>query len=162
MQPTTNSTYALYSDGGYFEKQDIGGWGWVMYKDSQEIYRDSGWQKQTSSLEMELMAAKNALEHLAETCSASCSEFHNTRKIIYTDSRVLIEGLTEKYDTWCQNQWRAKSGKTIIYKPLWQRLFRLTQQQKITWKWVKGHNGNEGNTIADDLARTAVNQRQLN
>jgi len=64
-QSTLNDDYHIYTDGGYFEKQDIGGWGLVIFKNNQEVLRDSGWQRQTSSLEMELFAAQKALEHIA-------------------------------------------------------------------------------------------------
>lgn len=152
---TMKTVYSIYTDGGYFEKQDIGGWGLVIFQDDKEIHRASGWQKKTSSLEMELTAAQKALEFLPEitpNTSSSCTT-------LYTDSRILIEGLTEKYELWCQNQWQVKSGKSVVYKHLWQSLSRLGEQQQIKWQWVKGHNGNIGNTLADNLAREAVTNR---
>lgn len=162
-----NSKITIYTDGGYFEKIDIGGWGLVIFENEKEVYRDSGWQSKTSSLEMELTAARNALEYLknqnsvysnqTETTQHSCLLSCNT---LYTDSKIIIEGLTEKYSVWCQNQWRVKSGKTVVYKELWQALSALTQSLDINWQWVKGHNGNQGNTIADQLAREAVLQRK--
>ncbi|WP_158660976.1 ribonuclease H [Thiomicrorhabdus sp. Milos-T2] len=162
-----NSKVTIYTDGGYFEKIDIGGWGLVIFENDKEVYRDSGWQRQTSSLEMELTAARNALEYLksqnsmysnqSEMTQHSCLDSCNT---LYTDSKIIIEGLTEKYSVWCQNQWRVKSGKTVVYKELWQALSSLTTSLDIHWQWVKGHNGNQGNTIADQLAREAVLQRK--
>ncbi|MEA1989974.1 MAG: ribonuclease H [Pseudomonadota bacterium] len=149
--------YHIYTDGGYFEKHDIGGWGLVIFENDKEVYRASGWQKQTSSLEMELVAAHKALEHVERLSSSYASPC----KTLYTDSRIIIEGLTQKYATWCKNQWKVKSGKTVIYKELWQALSHLTEQQKVTWRWVKGHNGNLGNTIADNLAREAVTKRDF-
>jgi len=149
--------FHIYTDGGYFEKHDIGGWGLVIFENDKEVYRASGWQKQTSSLEMELVAAHKALEHVERLSSSHISP----RKTLYTDSRIIIEGLTQKYAIWCKNQWKVKSGKTVIYKELWQALSHLTEQQKVTWRWVKGHNGNLGNTIADNLAREAVIKREI-
>jgi len=143
----------IYTDGGYFEKLDVGGWGLVIYENNQEIYRDSGWQRQTSSLEMELFAAHQALKQLKHL------ESNSVCNTLYTDSRVVIEGLSEKYAIWCKNQWKVKSGKTVVYKELWQKISLLSEQHKIAWKWVKGHNGNQGNTLADQLARDAVMNR---
>lgn len=175
-----HDNYHIYTDGGYFEKLDVGGWGLVIFKNDQEILRDSGWQKQTSSLEMELYAAKKALEHINDISDIKQNfNYDNDTKLqetrqsnkrldssskltssfsitLFTDSRILIEGLTEKYAMWCANQWRVKSGKTVVYKELWQSLSKLTQQQKVTLRWIKGHNGNLGNTVADSLARQAV------
>ena len=149
--------FHIYTDGGYFEKHDIGGWGLVIFENDKEVYRASGWQKQTSSLEMEMVAAHKALEQIDKLSSHHSSPC----KTLYTDSRIIIEGLTQKYTTWCQNQWRVKSGKAVVYKELWQALSHLTEQQKVTWQWVKGHNGNLGNTIADNLAREAVTKREI-
>lgn len=149
------NNFQIYTDGGYFEKLDAGGWGVVIYQNNQEIFRASGWQKHTSSLEMELLAARKGIELLSQF-EKTASTLSNT---LYTDSRILIEGLTLKYPTWCKNQWKVKSGKTVVYKELWQSLSQLACQQNIQWQWVKAHSGNTGNTLADQLARDAVMQR---
>lgn len=151
----TQNHYQIYTDGGYFEKLNIGGWGFVIFKNDQEIYRDSYWQKDTSSLEMELIAANNALTDLQKLISRK----ERYAVTLYSDSRILIDGLTEKYPIWCQNQWRVKSGKTVVYKELWQSLFHLREQQQASLCWVKSHNGNHGNSLADTLAREAVLNR---
>lgn len=152
--------FQIYTDGGYFEKQDIGGWGFVLFQDDQELYRDSGWKKQTSSLEMELIAAQKALQ--------AYQEIQNQNSVnaiepitLFTDSKILIEGLTLKYPIWCQNEWRVKSGKTVIYKSLWQALDTLSKELCVQLSWVKGHNGNHGNSVADTLARQAILNRQF-
>lgn len=145
----------IYTDGSYLERQDIGGWGLIIYKDHQECYRTSGWQKKTSSLEMELTAAKVALQQL----KSANLDLEKNQITLHTDSRILIEGLTEKYSLWCENQWKVKSGKTVIYKELWQSLKQLEDEQEVSFCWVKGHNGNQGNTIADQLAREALEKR---
>ncbi len=145
----------IYSDGGYFEKQDIGGWGMVIFKDKQELLRLSGWQKHASSLEMELKAALNALQQL----NHSLSPLESYQITLFTDSRILIEGLSQKIKHWRQTHWIHKSGNPIKYQPLWEALDTLTQQHHIQWQWVKAHNGNHGNTLADQLAREAVTER---
>jgi len=161
---TLKDDYHIYTDGGYFEKLDIGGWGFVIFKNDQEILRDSGWQKQTSSLEMELYAAQKAIEKISAIQANEQSLNHhylpeNLSTTLYTDSKILIDGLTQKYAIWCANQWKVKSGKTVVYKELWQSLSTLCSQYHINLCWIKAHNGNPGNTTADSLAREAVMQR---
>lgn len=152
----------IYTDGGYFEKQDLGGWGSVIYQQDQELLRQSDWQMHTSSLEMELKAAVKGLESLqtylqhARLQQPPPAHFQIT---LFTDSRILIEGLTEKIARWRLNNWIHKSGNRVKYQTLWEALEVLTQQLQVNWQWVKGHNGNLGNTIADQLAREAVMQR---
>ena len=149
----------IYTDGGYFEKWDVGGWGSVIFQQNREIERVSDWQKQTSSLEMELKAAVNALDILQNKIEPEHSSYQVT---LYTDSRILIEGLTQKIHLWRQNHWVHKSGNPVKYQSLWERLEQLTHQYQVIWQWVKGHNGNKGNTIADGLAREAVMNRLNN
>lgn len=150
---SVKNTFDIYTDGGYFEKKDIGGWGWVIYKNNQELSRGNGFKKQTSSLEMELFAAQQAIQTLENIEQQP----RLTKQItLHTDSKILIEGLTEKYSKWCQNNWKVKSGKTVVFKELWQQLFDQREAQNIELKWVKGHNGNQGNILADQLARMAV------
>jgi len=147
----------IYSDGGYFEKQDIGGWGSVIFKQEKELTRLSDWQKQTSSLEMELKAALNALQQF-ESLSRQ-EDKPNYQITLFTDSRILIEGLSQKIHLWRQNDWVHKSGNPVKYQTLWESLEAITKQYEVHWQWVKGHNGDLGNTIADQLAREAVMNR---
>jgi len=41
----------------------------------------------------------------------------------------------------------------------WQQLDALNAQHKVTWKWVKGHAGIDGNERADELARAGMPPR---
>jgi ribonuclease HI len=143
----------IYTDGGYFEKLDIGGWASVIFKQNQEIERISDWQQKTSSLEMELKAAVNALDQLHHKVD---TDDPNCQVTLYTDSRILIEGLTEKIHRWRDNQWFHKSANPVKYQSLWEQLELLTQQYQVVWQWVKGHSGNKGNILVDGLAREAV------
>lgn len=147
----------IYSDGGYFEKQDIGGWGSVIFQQDQELSRLSDWQKHTSSLEMELKAAAKALEAVEQMINQQIKP--DCQITLHTDSRILIEGLSQKIHLWRQNAWVHKSGNQVKYQALWESLEKFTLAYQVKWQWVKGHNGNLGNTIADQLAREAVMQR---
>ncbi|VAW50037.1 Ribonuclease HI [hydrothermal vent metagenome] len=169
----------IYSDGSYFEKQNIGGWGAVIFKATpsqkidtrvpssleqsqstlppppfQELSRLSGCKKHTCSLEMELEAACNALQSLKKLLNLTNQKTTDTYQItLFTDSRVLLEGLNKKMPLWRQKKWIHKSGNPVKYQFLWESLDELTQQYQVSWRWVKGHSGNLGNTLADQLAR---------
>jgi ribonuclease HI len=39
---------------------------------------------------------------------------------------------------------------------LWQHLVKAMAPHEITWRWVKGHNGDPGNERADELAREGI------
>ena len=122
----------IYTDGGYFPNRDIGGWACVIFHNQKEVQRLSGHKKKTSSLEMELYAAQQALTNLQSSSSASHQKLNPVRSAtsitLHTDSRILIEGLQDKYASWCLNDWKVKSGKTVVYKELWQSLFVLVKK----------------------------------
>jgi ribonuclease HI len=57
--------------------------------------------------------------------------------------------------------WKAKGWKTAAKKPvknvdLWQRLDILNASHTVHWHWVKGHSGDVGNEMADELANKAM------
>ncbi|HAU68393.1 MAG TPA: ribonuclease HI, partial [Gammaproteobacteria bacterium] len=41
---------------------------------------------------------------------------------------------------------------------LWRALDEQVDRHKVIWKWVKGHSGNEGNEMADQLANRGVDE----
>ncbi len=147
----------IYSDGSYFEKKSTGGWGAVLFEATptlHELSRISGTKHHTCSLEMELTAAYNGLKLLEKVLKNSSEK--NDQITIFTDSRVLLEGLEQKIQHWRQKKWIHKSGNPVKYQSLWESLDSLTQKYQVNWCWVKGHNGNLGNTLADQLAREAT------
>ncbi|WP_373017192.1 ribonuclease H [Thiomicrorhabdus sp.] len=151
LNPEPMRHLAVYTDGGYVAKQDIGGWGVVIIDQNNQHQRFSGWQRHTSSLEMELQAAVHALEHIRE------SSQNDIPIQLFTDSKILIEGLDYKIRQYRQQKWIHKSGRPVESRSLWERLEHLTNTLKVTVKWVKGHKNTPGNLIADQLAREAIN-----
>jgi len=137
-------------------KHHIGGWGYVfMFKDNL-VYSQHGSCRDSSSLEMELMAAVQALNNV-NTQIDDALEFQKVQSIVlHTDSKILIEGLEGKIERYRQQNWLHLSGRPVESKTLWENFDRLTDQLNVTVKWVKGHNGNLGNQMADELARKAM------
>ncbi|MBN2865572.1 MAG: ribonuclease HI [Thiotrichales bacterium] len=148
IQP--NTSLDVFSDGGYVSKLHIGGWGVVVIESNQSTYTDSGACRTQSSLEMELLAAVNALE------AAKVALKPNQNIVLHTDSRILIEGLDGKIERYKQQNWHHLSGRPVESRELWERFETLTRALNARVEWVKGHNGNPGNQMADQLARQAI------
>jgi len=135
----------LYTDGACRGNPGPGGWGvWLRYGDHDKEL--SGGENNTTNNRMELMAAIMGLESLTRDCDV----------VLYTDSKYVMQGITE----WIVN-WKAKGWKTAAKKPvknadLWKRLDTARDQHKVEWQWVKGHSGHEGNEKADELANRGV------
>ena len=72
---------------------------------------------------------------------------------LYTDSTYVKDGLTKWINGWKRNGWKTAAKKPVKNKDLWQALENATARHDISWIWVKGHAGEEGNEIADGLAR---------
>lgn len=153
----------IYTDGGYVAKNDIGGWGVVITEhidNRQNTHHYSGHQRQTSSLEMELTAAVRGLEQIIEIRQRQQPETNGKLPNItlYTDSKILLEGLEGKIERYRQQNWVHKSGRPVASRSLWERLQELIQALNVHVKWVKGHSRHEGNLQADALARSAIQQ----
>ena len=43
-------------------------------------------------------------------------------------------------------------GDAVKNRDLWERLHGAAGRHDVDWRWVKGHAGNEGNELADQLA----------
>jgi ribonuclease HI len=135
----------IYTDGACKGNPGPGGWGvLLLYKDQRkELY---GGEVATTNNRMELMAAIQALEGLKKPCTVK----------LHTDSKYVLQGITEWMPKWKKNGWRTASKQAVKNEDLWRRLDAAIQQHRIQWVWVKGHAGEPGNERADALANLGI------
>jgi ribonuclease HI len=105
-----------------------------------------GGEPATTNNRMELMAAIMALEALNRPCTVR----------IHTDSQYLQRGITAWIKRWRANGWRTAARTPVKNVDLWQRLERLLARHEVSWHWLRGHAGHEGNERADALAREGL------
>lgn len=135
----------IYTDGACRGNPGPGGWGaWLKYEGSEKELH--GGEPETTNNRMELMAAIQALEALTEPCSVK----------LYTDSKYVLQGITEWMDNWKKRGWKTAAKKPVKNEDLWRRLDSAIEKHTINWSWVKGHSGNEGNEKADELANVGI------
>ena len=136
----------IFTDGACSGNPGIGGWGAILrYKDTQKEL--SGGELSTTNNRMELTAVIEALRALKRPCNIS----------LYTDSKYVMNGITEWLENWKQNNWRTSNKKSDVKNvDLWQELDALRAGHEIRWIWVKGHNGHPENERCDFLARSEV------
>ena len=138
----------MWTDGACSGNPGNGGWG-VLIKlvDGNQI-KLSGHEQFTTNNRMEMLAVIEGLKYLKNYSSV----------IIHTDSKYVLEGITNWITNWKQNNWKSSNKKDVKNKDLWIELDTLVNKFKIEWKWVKGHSGNIENDIADLLATTAIKE----
>ena len=73
---------------------------------------------------------------------------------IYTDSEFWINVITKWAPGWEAKGWKKKGGE-IKNLDIVQEVYPLYQQSNATLTWVRGHEGDEGNELADEWANKA-------
>lgn len=108
--------------------------------------RLQGSETLTTNNRMELQAAIQALASLRRR-----SAVHLT-----TDSKYVKSGITDWVPQWKRRGWKTAGGQPVKNRDLWELLEELVARHDVTWFWVRGHSGHEGNEIADRLANDAI------
>ena len=137
----------IYTDGACSGNPGPGGWGAVLRWNGTEKELHGG-DPQTTNNRMELMAAIQALEALNRPSPVQ----------LHTDSTYLLNGITKWIAAWERNGWRTVARKPVKNEDLWRRLIAAMNGHEVSWRWVKGHAGDEGNERADALARLGIEE----
>ncbi|MCS5655777.1 MAG: ribonuclease HI [SAR202 cluster bacterium] len=118
----------IHTDGACKGNPGPGGWGAVIEQNGGQV-KLSGSEPQTTNNRMEMTAVIKGLE--AVDASANV--------LISSDSTYVINTMTKG--------WKRKANQD-----LWDQLDRLVESRNVSWRWVRGHNGDRGNELADALA----------
>ena len=135
----------IYTDGGCLGNPGPGGWAFASYKDGILSKSLSGGEKNTTNNRMELTAVIKALEYAIQ-------EGLNEIEII-TDSQYVKNGITVWISSWKKKMWKTAGGDPVKNREYWEKLDYLNTKLNVTWSWVKGHAGVEGNELCDSLVR---------
>jgi len=135
----------IHTDGACSGNPGPGGWGAVLQYGGK-LKELKGGAALTTNNQMELTAAIEALSALTRPCEIE----------LHTDSNYVKDGLTKWIHGWKKNGWRTADKKPVKNTELWQALDAATQRHSIDWRWVKGHNGDEMNERADQLANEGM------
>lgn len=134
----------IYTDGAARGNPGPAGWGAVILMDGKK-FEIGGRENKATNNQMELSAPIGALQFLQK------KKIKKEIKI-YSDSKYVIQGITEWIFNWQKNNWRNAAKKPVLNKELWQELFELVQDFKIKWEYVEGHSGDKYNDRADEIA----------
>lgn len=132
----------IYTDGACRGNPGRGGWGAVLVYNGREKEL-SGGERETTNNRMELTAAIRALKQLREPCEVTLT----------SDSKYLIDAITKEWVySWKKKGWKKSDGSKALNIDLWEELLPLLETHKVTFVWVKGHDGHPYNERCDKLA----------
>ena len=137
----------IYTDGACRGNPGPGGWGVLLIsgKHRQTLH---GGAPETTNNRMELTAAIEALNTLERP----------SRVILHTDSRYVMDGINDWMPNWKKRGWKTAARKPVKNQDLWQALDDAVGRHDVDWCWVKGHTGNPGNEMADELANRGIDE----
>ena len=132
----------IYTDGACRNNPGRGGWGAILVYGGREKEL-SGGEKLTTNNRMELSAVIAALSALKEDCEVTLT----------TDSQYVVNAIEKRWlDSWRNNGWRKSDKSHVQNVDLWEQLISLLERHKVSFVWVKGHNGHPYNERCDVLA----------
>jgi ribonuclease HI len=129
-----------YTDGSAAPNPGPGGYAAVLHAKPVALGSEDG---HTTNIRMEGKAIIAALKHAN---GGECA--------IHTDSEFWINVITKWAPGWEAKGWKKKGGE-IKNLDIVQEVYPLFNSSKATLVWVRGHNGDEGNELADEWANKA-------
>ncbi len=118
-----------------------GGWG-ALVLTAQGRHGGYAGSPHTTNNKMELTAAIEALKSLPPLAKV----------VLRSDSQYVIKGCTEWRAGWVRKGMKNSKGEPVANPDLWKELWAQVDARRVKFEWVKGHNGDAGNELADSLA----------
>jgi ribonuclease HI len=136
----------VYTDGACSGNPGPGGWAAIILYGEKEIILRGG-EAQTTNNRMELTAIINTFQYLQENFPSLNREVE-----IYSDSKYVIDGITSWMPNWIKRGWKGSDKKPVKNRDLWETIDHLRQGLILKFIWVKGHNKDKYNEMADEIA----------
>lgn len=137
----------IYSDGSCLKNPGPGGYAAIIYINQEKHIIKGRMQKTTNNI-MEMKAVIEALKFIKKIPNIKMEKIN-----LYSDSKYVILGITQWIFKWQKNNWHNSANKKIENLVLWQELFEISKELKISWQWVKAHSDNLNNNEVDKIAR---------
>jgi ribonuclease HI len=132
----------IYTDGACRNNPGRGGWGAILVYNGIEKEL-SGGEVLTTNNRMELSAVISALSILKESCEVTLT----------TDSQYVVNAIEKGWlNSWSKNGWKKSDKSKVQNIDLWEKLISLLEIHKVSFVWVRGHNGHPFNERCDALA----------
>ena len=137
----------IYTDGACSGNPGPGGYGVVLLFEDHRKELSAGFRLTTNN-RMELLAVIIGLEALKKD---------NSLITVYSDSSYVVNAVNKGWVF----TWEKKLFKKRKNPDLWKRFLDVYRRHRVSFKWVKGHDGNIENERCDFLAVSAVSEKNL-
>ncbi len=139
-------TVVAYTDGACRGNPGPGGWAWVRPDGAWA----SGAEAHTTNQRMEITAAWRAVE-------ANSGPLE-----IVSDSTYVVNCFRDRWwEGWLKRGWTNSRKEPVANRDLWEPFIDLVRTRgDVTFRWVKGHNSDPLNDIADALAVAAAAEQR--
>lgn len=165
--PMHDLAYVFACDGSYRKKCDRWGWGVTMRINEFRI-NWSGFGKGCTNNIGELTAMLMVIKKIQAHCDLSTpilvkgDSQYVLKGIINGDGDIIKTGINGWIKNWMRNGWKTANNGNVANKDLWVEIYKeLTQAMKgrrsIYFHWVKGHDSDIDNDVADKLSTGEIN-----
>ena len=110
--------------------------------EDQVVAEAHGHDPETTNNRMELTALIKAAELVPD----------GTAAVVYSDSKLAIQTITEWARGWERRGWKRKSGPVENLDLVKQAYSAYQRRRELKLEWVRGHTGVRWNEYADALA----------
>jgi ribonuclease HI len=135
----------VWTDGACSGNPGPGGWAWA----TRDGRQGSGGAPATTNQRMEIQAALEAVRALEGPL------------VVVSDSTYVVNCFRDGWwKGWLARGWVNTAKKPVANRDLWEPLITAVRdREEISFRWVKGHSGDEMNDLVDALAVQAGRQQ---
>ncbi|MDL5158349.1 ribonuclease H family protein [Actinomycetospora termitidis] len=136
--PAAEGALEVWTDGACSGNPGPGGWAWAT-KDGRQ---GSGGEAATTNQRMEIRAALEAVRAL------------DGPLVVVSDSTYVVNCFRDGWwKGWIARGWVTSAKKPVVSRDLWEPLITTVNERgDISFRWTKGHSGDEMNDLVDRLA----------
>lgn len=127
--------FQLYTDGGYSMSADFGAFAYVILQDGELLHRHAEKIEHETNNRAEIKAILYGVQALP----------NNSEVEVFSDSQYALGVLSGKY--------MAKKNTDLVGK---YKKMVATKHMKVSYNWVRGHNGDKWNELCDQLCNEAA------
>lgn len=136
--PAAEGALEVWTDGACSGNPGPGGWAWA----TRDGRQDSGGEPGTTNQRMEIRAALEAVRAL------------DGPLVVVSDSTYVVNCFRDGWwRGWLARGWVTSARKPVVSRDLWEPLITIVNDRgDISFRWTKGHSGDEMNDLVDRLA----------